>query len=217
MDLRRQIVFHGRDDEQVKLRGYRVELGEIDAALARCTDVAAAAAALREDVPGVRHLVGYVVPAPLGSFDPGRLRDELAAVVPAYQVPSVFVRLAAMPLTPSGKLDRAALPAPTSYTARPDDRVASPAELRLCELFAETLGVPVGPDDDFFELGGDSLTAMRLVSGVQSALGTVLEILDLTTHPTPAALAGHLPESVAEPTATPAAGHGAGPGPGRTA
>jgi acyl carrier protein len=119
--------------------------------------------------------------------------------VPSYQVPSVFVRLAAMPLTPSGKLDRAALPAPAPSAAEPDYRAASPAESRLCDLFAEILGVPVGPDDDFFELGGDSLTAMRLVSGIQSELGTGLEILDLTTHPTPAALARRLPESAAEP------------------
>jgi acyl carrier protein len=192
-----QVVFHGRDDQQVKLRGFRVELGEIDAALLRCTGVASAVTALREDVPGNPRLVGYVVTAETGSFDPGRLRDELAVTLPAYLLPSTFVRLAAMPLTPNGKLDRGALPAPRPTAVEADSGTASARELLLCELFTEVLGVPVGVDDDFFDLGGDSLMAMRLVSGVQSVLEVELEILDLMQHPTAATLAAYLPEPVA--------------------
>jgi amino acid adenylation domain-containing protein len=192
-----QLLFHGRSDDQVKVNGFRVELGEIDAALARCTDVTAAAAGLREDAPGVRRLVGYVVPSPSGSFDPGRLRDELAAILPSYLVPLAFVRLAAMPLTPSGKLNRAALhaaePAAEPSSGPVPEEAPGGAEPLLCELFTEVLGTPVRPDDDFFAAGGDSLMAMRLVSGIHSALGTELEVLDLMAHPTPATLARHLP------------------------
>ncbi|WBB80484.1 amino acid adenylation domain-containing protein [Micromonospora sp. WMMD882] len=192
-----QVVYHGRDDQQVKVRGFRVELGEIEAALARGADVAAAGAAVREDVPGNRRIVGYVVPTPTGSFDPERLRAELAATLPAYLVPAQIVALAAMPLTPSGKLDRAALPAPLPPApARVDAGPADARQTRLCELFSEVLGVPVGVEDDFFDLGGDSLTAMRLVHGVQSALDVELEIVELMLHPTPARLAGRLPELV---------------------
>ncbi|WP_165949771.1 non-ribosomal peptide synthetase, partial [Micromonospora sp. KC207] len=192
-----QVVFHGRDDQQVKVRGFRVELGEIDAALARCAGVAAAATAVREDVPGIRRVVGYVVPTPATPFDPARLRDELAATLPAYLVPAAFVELAALPLAPNGKLDRAALPAPLPTAAAPRSGhgfgAVSAWQKRLCELFGEVLGVPAGVDDDFFDLGGDSLTAMRLVHGVE-ALGVELEVLELMLHPTPAQLAAHLPE-----------------------
>jgi len=187
-----QVVFRGRDDQQVKLRGFRIELGEIDAALARCADVAAAATALREDVPGNRRLVGYVVVTPAGSFDPARLRDELAAMLPAYLLPSAFVQLTAMPLTPNGKLDRGALPAPHLPAAQTASRTTTAQESLLCELFAEVLGVPAGPDDDFFELGGDSVMVMRLVPGIEAALGVEMEIEDLMTHPTPATLASRL-------------------------
>ncbi|MEV4770082.1 amino acid adenylation domain-containing protein [Micromonospora humida] len=192
-----QVVFHGRDDQQVKVRGFRVELGEIDAALARCAGVLAAATAVREDVPGIRRIVGYVVPTPAAPFDPVRLRDELAASLPAHQVPAAFVALDALPLGPTGKLDRAALPAPPAPTA--DPVAAAPVDglpARLCELFSEVLGVPAGVDDDFFDLGGDSLTAMRLVHGVEAALGVDLEVVELMAHPTPARLAARLPEPV---------------------
>ncbi|MEU1601783.1 amino acid adenylation domain-containing protein [Micromonospora matsumotoense] len=192
-----QVVFHGRDDHQVKVRGFRVELGEIDAALARCAGVLAAATAVREDVPGIRRIIGYVVPTPSTPFDPVRLRDELAADLPAYLVPAVLVALDALPLGPSGKLDRAALPAPPAAAEPAADPVpADGPSARWCALFSEVLGVPAGPDDDFFDLGGDSLTAMRLVHGVEAALGIELEVLELMLHPTPAQLAAHLPEPV---------------------
>ncbi|WFE60245.1 non-ribosomal peptide synthetase [Micromonospora sp. WMMD712] len=207
-DAAGQVVFHGRDDQQVKVRGFRVELGEIDAALARCAGVAAAATTVREDVPGIRRVVGYVVPQPGTPFDPARLRAELAAGLPAYLVPAALVELAALPLAPNGKLDRAALPAPPAPAAEADAAADADAgavtawEARLCALFGEVLGVPAGVDDDFFDLGGDSLTAMRLVHGVE-ALGVDLEVLQLMLHPTPGRLAAHLPEPVPA-TRTPA-------------
>ncbi|ROO59670.1 non-ribosomal peptide synthase protein (TIGR01720 family)/amino acid adenylation domain-containing protein [Micromonospora sp. Llam0] len=198
-----QVEFHGRDDHQVKIRGFRVELGEIDAALGRCTDVAAAATVVRDDAPGGRRLVGYVVPVPGGSFDPDRLRAELSATLPTYLVPTVLVELAAMPLGSSGKLDRAALPAPRPSTiSQAEPGPVSALAARLCELFGEVLGVAVGADDDFFDLGGDSLTAMQLVFGVESALGVELEILELMRHSTPARLAEHLPDPASAPAPT---------------
>ncbi|MCA2211707.1 non-ribosomal peptide synthetase [Jidongwangia harbinensis] len=198
-----QLVFHGRDDTQVKIRGHRIELGEVEAALAGCTDVAAAAAAVHTDDQRRPRLVGYVTTTPGGSFDPSRLRAELPASLPAYAVPASFVRLDAMPLGATGKLDRSALPPPEVPVTAPQPAPANPRERQMCELFSRILGVPAGVDDDFFELGGDSLRVMRLITGAEEVLDTELTMADVMRRPTPAALAALAP-AASTPSPTPA-------------
>ncbi|HEX2315476.1 MAG TPA: amino acid adenylation domain-containing protein, partial [Thermomonospora sp.] len=190
----------GRADDQVKIRGFRIEPAEIEAVLLRHPGVAQAAVVVREDRPGDRRLAAYAVPAEGRRPDPAELRRFAAETLPDYMVPVVVV-LDALPLTVGGKLDRAALPAPgpaptTGRAAR------TPREEILCGLFGEVLGVPrVGADDDFFALGGDSLTATRLVGRIRSALSVELPVRALFEAPTPAGIAARL--DAAEGTARP--------------
>ncbi|MEV5934742.1 non-ribosomal peptide synthase/polyketide synthase [Streptomyces sp. NPDC052079] len=178
-----QLEYLGRADQQVKVRGFRVEPAEIEAALAAHPAVEHAAVVLREDRPGDKRLVAYVV----GDADTGELRARVAHALPDYMVPSAFVTLRALPLNPNGKLDRAALPAP-SYTAR-GGAPRTATEARLCALFAEVLGVPeAGVDDSFFDLGGDSVLALRLVSRARRA-NLALTARDVFVHRTVEALA----------------------------
>ncbi|MFF8654659.1 amino acid adenylation domain-containing protein [Streptomyces huasconensis] len=179
----------GRTDDQIKLRGLRVEPGEIAEALARHPSVARAAAAVREDADGRPQLTGYAVPAPGHTVDPSALLAHAATLLPAHMVPSDVVELPELPLTRSGKLDRAALPAPRAAAAT--RAPASVREKELCGLFARVLGVgEVGADDDFFRLGGDSIMAIQL-AGHASAAGLVLAPRDVFTLRTPAQLAVH--------------------------
>jgi amino acid adenylation domain-containing protein len=187
-----ELVFLGRVDDQVKLRGHRIEPGEVEAVLAAHPSVDRAVVVVREDVPGDRRLVGYLVPDPTGGIDAAvdveAVRAAAAGVLPEYLVPSALVVITEVPLTRNGKVDRAALPAPRHREAVGVAR--SPREAVLAELFAEALGVPaVSPDDDFFRLGGHSLLAVRLVDRVRSVLGVDLGIRGLFEAPTPAALA----------------------------
>ncbi|WP_406049254.1 amino acid adenylation domain-containing protein [Streptomyces virginiae] len=195
------LEFAGRADDQVKIRGFRIEIGEIEAVLARYPGIARAVAVVREDIPGDKRLVGYVVPAPGQSPEqiaqlPGLLRRHAAGPLPGYMVPAAVVVLDRLPLTANGKLDRKALPVPDYAVASTHRAPTTVREEMLCAAFAEVLGLPaVGVDDHFFELGGHSLLATRLVARIRTLLGVELGIRTLFEAPTVAALAGALVEA----------------------
>ncbi|WNI20542.1 non-ribosomal peptide synthetase [Streptomyces sp. ITFR-16] len=185
-----QLVYVSRVDDQVKLRGFRIELGEIEAALTLLPGVAAACATVREDRPGDRRLVVYTVPADgARGPDTAEVRAHLATTLPEHMIPAAHVSLAALPVTPNGKTDRRALPAP-SHSAPAEGREPRTARERvLCEVFAETLGVPrVGVTDDFFALGGHSLLAVTLARRIGERCGTRPSLRTLFAAPTPEGL-----------------------------
>ncbi|BCJ65767.1 non-ribosomal peptide synthetase [Polymorphospora rubra] len=169
-----QLEFLGRDDFQVKIRGFRVELGEIEARLARCPGVREAVVVARPDSSGHQRLIAYHLSAGGQSPSARVLRDRLAAELPDYMVPAAYVGLAAWPLTPNGKLDRAALPAPDgeAFGQRGYVEPVGLLEAMIAATWSDVLGIErVGRFDDFFALGGHSLLAMRLVSRIRQALG----------------------------------------------
>ncbi|MFI6650450.1 amino acid adenylation domain-containing protein [Streptomyces sp. NPDC050529] len=179
-----------RADQQIKLRGHRIEPAEIETVLRADPSVGTACVLVREDLPGDRTLTAYVVPAPGHTPEPGPLAAHVALHLPAYMVPAVIQPVDALPLTPNGKLDRAALPAPATPSGTQGRMPRSALEEILAGLFADVLGVPrVGVDDSFFALGGHSLLATRLVGRVRTALDTETEIRTLFENPTVAALA----------------------------
>ncbi|HEX2211050.1 MAG TPA: amino acid adenylation domain-containing protein [Longimicrobium sp.] len=181
------LLILGRTDNQVKVRGYRVELGEIEATLRRHDAVSGAIVVVREDAPGDRRLVAYVV----SDEEPAELREYLRRSLPEYMVPSAFVRMESLPRTVTGKVDPRTLPAP-EYEAAEDRYVAprTPVEETLAEIWASVLGVDrVGAEDGFFELGGHSLLAIRLVSRIRELLGVELSLRALLEGPTVAELA----------------------------
>jgi amino acid adenylation domain-containing protein len=183
----------GRIDQQVKLRGYRIELAEIESALLGIDGVTEAAAMVREDRPGDRRLVAYVVAAP--DTAPAQLRQQLRETMPEYMVPSAVVRIEAMPLTPNGKVDRNALPAPEGERQSEEAFVApqTETEQRLAAIWRDVLRIEqVGANDNFFDLGGHSLLVVQLHARIREALGVELTVLDLFRHPTVASLARHL-------------------------
>ncbi|MFC5171418.1 non-ribosomal peptide synthetase [Streptomyces mutomycini] len=187
-----EAVYLGRTDDQVKLRGQRIELGEIETALTARDGVDAACALVREDRPGEQRLVGYIT----GGADPVAVRASLARELPEHLVPAAVVALEAFPLSPNGKLDRRALPAPVFSGGAGSRRPSNAREEALTRLFAQVLGADrVGPDDTFFDLGGTSLLAVRLVARVREEFGAELTIGSLFESPTPATLAARLGSS----------------------
>ncbi|WP_221046697.1 non-ribosomal peptide synthetase, partial [Mycobacterium senriense] len=180
-----QLQYLGRADEQVKIRGYRIELGEVRAALAGLNGVEQAVVTAREDRPGDKRLVGYVI----GTADPAELRLQLAERLPEYMVPAAVVVLDALPLTVNGKLDTRALPAP-EYTVGAYRAPETPTEEILAGIYAQVLGLErVGVDDSFFDLGGDSLSAMRLVGAINASLDAGLAVRTVFEAPTVTQLA----------------------------
>ncbi|MFB7907414.1 amino acid adenylation domain-containing protein [Kitasatospora sp. NPDC056076] len=193
-----QLEFIERRDHQVKIRGRRVETGEIEAVLRTLTPVTDAAVTVLPDASGNPRLIGYLTGP---DVRPNQVRAELAQLLPAYMIPASWLVLDALPLTPNGKLDRKALPQPDP-TGRDGSRGPRTARERLlCDILAEVLGTPaVGIDEDFFTLGGDSIRSIQVVSRARKA-GLLLTTRDMFTHRTAAALARAAGGDTADPTA----------------
>ena len=190
-----QLQYLGRADEQVKIRGYRIELGEIQAALAEVEGIDQAVVIAREDRPGDKRLVGYVTETVTGATDPAAVRAALSQRLPGYMVPAAVLVLEGLPLTVNGKLDRRALPAPEYVDADVYRAPSTVTEEILAGIYAQVLGLErVGVDDSFFDLGGDSLTAMRVVAAINTSLDSGLVVRTLFDAPTVAGLASGIGE-----------------------
>jgi acyl carrier protein len=195
------LEFLGRSDHQVKIRGYRIELGEIEALLGDRADVSEAVVIAREDVPGDQRLVAYVVPV-AADLDPAVLRAALRERLPDTMVPAAFVMLEALPVTPNGKIDRKALPAPeTVADVRAADYVAPSDDLQatVAELWQEILGRErIGIEDNFFDIGGHSLLVVRLHRRLAERLDRPISLTDLYRFPTIRSLTDFLSAGVAD-------------------
>ncbi|MEV0643414.1 amino acid adenylation domain-containing protein [Streptomyces sp. NPDC050619] len=192
--------FQGRADEQVKIRGFRIELGEIESVLTAHPDVAQATVIARDD-----RIAAYTVSQ--AQLDPAALREFTATRLPDYMVPATITILDTLPLTPNGKIDKAALPAP-DVACEPSRTPSTPVEELLCSLFAEVLGAgEVGVDDDFFQLGGDSIMSMQLASRVRRA-GWMVSPRQVFEERTPAGLARVVAATDGEASAVDASGVG---------
>ena len=181
------ILFLGRVDEQVKIRGYRIELGEIEAALGQSSDVQDAVVLAREDTPGDKRLVAYMLRAAHTAAQSDTIRTWVRQRLPEYMVPSVFVWLEQFPLSPNGKVDRRAFPAPEYPYSEGEEFAAprTPLEKLLVGIWSDVLGYePVGRDDDFFENGGHSLAATRLLTRIYKAIQIELPLFALFEAPT---------------------------------
>ena len=203
-----QIEYLGRVDQQVKVRGFRVEPGEVEAVLAAHPAVAAVAVAVAGE-QGQARLAAWLVPAdPAAGIPPaGELREFVAGRLPEFMIPAVFTELAVLPLTPNGKLDRAALPVPGTGRPETGGTYVAPrgeTEELLAGIWAQVLGLDrVGAQDNFFELGGHSLLATRVISRVREVFGTEVPVAALFDHPTVAGLAAVIAGTDAGPAAPP--------------
>jgi aryl carrier-like protein len=195
-----ELEYVGRADEQVKIRGFRIELGEVEQQLATLEGIKAAVVMAREDEPGQKRLVAYVVPeegARGGAGEAeavGLLRTALQARLPDYMVPAAFVILEALPLTANGKVDRRALPAPEAGDAYAAPYVAprDKTEEAICEVWQEVLRRErVGIEDNFFSLGGDSILSIRVVSMLKGR-GLLFDVIDIFEHQTISQLSGQV-------------------------
>ncbi|MFE7466679.1 amino acid adenylation domain-containing protein, partial [Streptomyces sp. NPDC057499] len=187
-----RLDFLGRGDGQVKIRGFRIEVAEVEAVLARHTSVGRVSVQVREDRPGVKRLVAYLVAADGGDLDMGAVRAHASALLPEYMVPSAFVVLDALPLNANGKVDRKALPAPETDAAEEYVAPRTAAEETLAGIWADVLGLEqVGVHDDFFALGGDSISSLQVVSRARRA-GMSLTSRDVFRRPNVADLAASL-------------------------
>lgn len=193
------LEFVGRLDEQVKIRGYRIELGEVEAVLCAHPGIKSAAVAVREDTPGNKRLVAYFVARRQAPPDYHEILGYLKRKLPPYMVPSAFVSLDVLPMTPAGKLDRNALPPPSNYRPALEEAFAPPQTLVeeiLAKLWSEVLGVqPVGIHDNFFDLGGHSILALQVISRMREALPAEVSLKEFFGHPTVAEMAGYLADS----------------------
>lgn len=197
------IEFVGRSDQQVKFRGYRIELGEIEAALRMHSRIKDCVVVVREDQPGRKRLVAYVVAREKNDLSPHDLRRHLKDMLPDYMVPSVYVSLPEFPLTPAGKIDRRNLPVPGNDRPAleiPYVAPRTPLEMLLSRIWGEVLGISrVGVHDDFFELGGHSLIATQLASRLREAIKTDVPLADVFQRPTIAELARSITVSPRSP------------------
>ncbi|MFF9077669.1 amino acid adenylation domain-containing protein [Streptomyces sp. NPDC014872] len=188
-----RLDFLGRGDGQVKVRGFRIEVAEIESVLSRHASVGVVSVQVREDRPGVKRLVAYLVPAQHADLEVAAVREHAAGLLPEYMVPSAFVVLDELPLTVNGKVDRRALPAPEAEAGEEYVAPRTDTERILAGIWGDVLGVGrVGVHDDFFALGGDSISSLKVVSRLRGALGTGLSPRALFDHPTVAALAAQV-------------------------
>jgi amino acid adenylation domain-containing protein len=198
-----ELEFLGRFDDQVKIRGYRIEPAEIESHLLNVPGIAAAKVITHEDGAGDKRLVAYCVARSGDSISAGDLREKLGTDLPDYMVPSAFIFIDQIPLTPNGKLDRSALPNPADDTARPARLHVPPrnsVETRIAAAWSESLQIgEVGAFDNFFELGGHSLTAMRVILRLSREFGIQLSIKTLFDHPSVAELAGAIAAELTQP------------------
>ncbi len=182
------VEFLGRTDTQVKIRGFRIELGEIEAALEKLSSIRFAVVETCEVTPGDRRLVAYVVPSRDRSVTPAEIREFLRSTLPESMIPAHFVFLGALPMTPNGKVNRKALPAPQQALERAADAVVPPrneTEMKLAEIWESVLGIhPIGVRDDFFALGGHSILAVRLFANIEKTFGRPIPLATLLKAPT---------------------------------
>ncbi len=192
-----EIAFFGRSDDQIKIRGNRIELGEINSVLKQQPSVQASVVIAREDVPGEKRLVAYAVPAVGSKRDEVTLREAIRQRLPDYMEPSAFVWMESLPLTPNGKIDRAALPAPGIDENRNFVAPRTTVEETLAEIISEFLKVPrVSVDDDFFHLGAHSLLGAQIIARVRAVFGAELKLLDVFDAPTVAQLSLRIEEAL---------------------
>lgn len=188
------IEYRGRNDRQVKIRGYRIEIGEIEASIARCSGVHEVAVVAREDVPGEKRLLAYVVlDEELSDIE--HLRMHLRAGLPEYMVPSALVRVSALPRNANGKLDTRSLPVPgiEAFASTAHEPPCGEIEQALARIWTSLLNLErIGRGNSFFELGGNSLSAVQLILRIREAFGFELDLKAVFEHETLTSLAEHV-------------------------